>query len=118
MQGSPGPGAYFNQPDELVQVSQSLQDRKSANFVMGNTSRFGDAIQKKAHRVNNPGPGTYIPVVPENYGERTLVTGSVFMSETARNPFNINNNYVGPTRYHPELVPKKSYHLNTGKKWV
>jgi len=115
----PGPGHYFkaDKDDEIMLFNQKVQDKKSSNFITGNVTRFGEVIQKKVKRQELPGPGSYIQpsIGPE---ERTLVSGAVFMSETARKPFNDMRNFVGPTKYHPELLPKKSYHLNINKIWV
>lgn len=113
-----GPGQYFrtDKEDELVLFNQKVQDKNNHNFMIGNTTRFGEVIQRKVKRVENPGPGTYIPVgVTE---DKTLVSGAVFMSETARRPFRDVKNFVGPMKYNPELLPKKSYHLNINKIWV
>jgi len=114
-----GPGQYFkaDKEDELVLFNQKIQDKNNFNFLITNNTRFGDVIQRKVKRVENPGPGTYIPVAVGSE-EKTLVSGAVFMSETARRPFKDVRNFVGPTKYNPELLPKKSYHLNINKMWV
>ena len=115
----PGPGHYFkteNDDDEAALFTQKLQERHSSSFMTGNQTRFGEVVQKKVRRVENPGPGTYNP---DNLREeRSLVSGAVFMSETARNLQANKRNFVGPTKYNPELLPKKSYHLNINKMWV
>jgi len=85
--------------------------------VGGNQTRFGEAIQKKAKKFEVPGPGQYGTVVTFPH-DRALVSGSVFMSESARKPFGDNKPFVGPTKYNPEPLPKKSYHLNITRKWV
>jgi len=115
----PGPGHYFKaeKDDEIVLFNQKVQDKNSSNFVTGNVTRFGEVIQKKVKRQEFPGPGSYIKPSP-TAEEKTLVSGAVFMSETARRPFNDMRNFVGPTKYQPELLPKKSYHLNINKIWV
>lgn len=115
----PGPGYYFNteqDEDEAALFTQKIQERHSHTFVSGNQTRFGDVIQKKVRRVENPGPGTYNP--NELKQDRSLVSGAVFMSETARNLQANRRTFVGPTKYNPELLPKKSYHLNINKMWV
>jgi len=113
-----GPGQYFktDKDDELVLFNQKVQDKNNHNFMIGNVTRFGEVIQRKVKRIENPGPGTYVPVSVSQ--ERTLVSGAVFMSETARKPFRDVKNFVGPMKYNPELLPKKSYHLNINKMWV
>lgn len=115
----PGPGHYFkaDKDDEIMLFNQKIQDKNSSNFMVGNVSRFGEVLQKKVKRVEYPGPGTYIAPSAEPQ-EKTLVSGAVFMSETARKPFKDMRNFVGPTKYNPELLPKKSYHLNINKAWV
>jgi len=85
--------------------------------MIGNMTRFGEVIQHKVKRLENPGPGTYIEPYPAHQ-EKTLVSGAVFMSETARKPFKDVKAFIGPTKYNPELLPKKSYHLNINKLWV
>jgi len=114
----PGPGSYFKaeKDDEAVLFNQKVQNKNGFNFVVSNTTRFGEVLQKKVKRLENPGPGTYVPATAGQ--EKTLVSGAVFMSETARRPFQDYKNFVGPTKYHPELLPKKSYHLNINKQWV
>lgn len=115
----PGPGYYFkaDKDDEMTLFTQKIQDKNSANFMEGNATRFGEVIQRKVKRIEYPGPGSYIePLAPNQ--EKTLVSGAVFMSETARKPFNDPKNFVGPLKYNPELLPKKSYHLNINKIWV
>ena len=115
----PGPGYYFkmDKDDEIVLFNQKIQDKNSSNFVGGNVTRFGEVIQKKVKRLEYPGPGTYVQQLTAPQ-EKTLVSGAVFMSETARKPFNDNKTFVGPMKYNPELLPKKSYHLNINKQWV
>lgn len=118
IKGAPGPGHYFKEnEDEVALFNQRLHDKISANFVAGNQTRFGEVIEKKARKNPTPGPAQYQPTIvfPP---EKTLVSGSVFMSETARKPFGENKPFVGPTKYNPEPLPKKSYHLNINKQWV
>jgi len=102
---------------KLCYSIRKIKDKMNSNFMIGNETRFGEVIQKKVKRIDNPGPGAYFDAnaAPP---EKTLVSGAVFMSETARKPFKEVKNFVGPMKYNPELLPKKSYHLNINKMWV
>lgn len=51
--------------------------------------------------------------------EKTLVSGSAFMSECLRKPFGEFETRLGPNTNIPYILPKKkNYHLNLQKKWV
>jgi hypothetical protein len=114
----PGPGYYLpsKKADALELFNQRINNRISSNFLVGNLTRFGEVVQRKARRVEVPGPGSYIPIKLDE--EKQLVSGSVFMSEVPRRPFSSNKNAVGPYRYNPESVPKKSFHLNINQSWM
>jgi len=115
----PGPGHYFDaeKDDEIVLFNQKIKAKNSSTFMVGNATRFGEVIKRKVKRFDYPGPGTYLEVFDQNQ-EKTLVSGAVFMSETARKPFRETKTFIGPMKYNPELLPKKSYHLNINKNWV
>lgn len=115
----PGPGHYFDaeKDDEIVLFNQKIKQKNSAPFMAGNATRFGEVIKRKVKRFDYPGPGTYLDIFDHSQ-EKTLVSGAVFMSETARKPFRETKTFIGPMKYNPELLPKKSYHLNINKNWV
>jgi len=115
-----GPGYYLpsKKADELALFNQRINQRNSPGFIINNMTRFGEVVQKKVKRTDTPGPGAYIKIKLEE--EKQLVSGAVFMSEVPRRPFSSNNKRIvlGPYKYRPEPVPKKSFHLNIGKMWV
>lgn len=116
-----GPGSYFpdsKREDEMSLFNQKIQNKNHSNFVINNLTRFGEVVNKKVKRSALPGPGTYARIILDP--EKQLVSGAVFMSEVPRKPFSIHRgtNNLGPTKYHPEFVNKKSYHLNLNKAWV
>ena len=115
-----GPGSYFpdKKEDEMTLFNQKIHNKPHANFVVNNLTRFGEIVNKKAKKTNLPGPGAYARIILDP--EKQLVSGSVFMSEVPRRPFSIHKTSynVGPSKYHPEMVNKKSYHLNLNKAWV
>mmetsp|Transcript_5478 Transcript_5478/g.4663 ORF Transcript_5478/g.4663 Transcript_5478/m.4663 type:complete len:83 (+) Transcript_5478:107-355(+) len=57
----PGPGYYFKDPglDENSLFKQRISKKVSPVFVMNNQTRFGEIVEKKANKVEMPGPGYY-----------------------------------------------------------
>lgn len=116
---TPGPGAYFSDKvDPRVAYQKSLNDKKVYSaFAETNLDRFGAVIHPIADKPALPGPGAYNVVKPEV--EKAIVSGSVFMSESMRQPFGKISGHLGPTNYNPQILPKKkSYHLNVKRQWV
>ncbi|EAR94531.1 sperm-tail PG-rich repeat protein (macronuclear) [Tetrahymena thermophila SB210] len=94
----------------------------TSNFKEGVKDRFGDLKDRSKEKKPFPGPQEYRV---EDYGftkvgqEEALVSGSAFMSESARKPYGDYDRKMGPSRSVPYILPKKkSFHLNLGRKFI
>lgn len=107
----------FQREQDIALFNQKINNKNNAVFMLNNMTRFGEIVSKKAKKIEMPGPGAYVKIESET--EKQLVSGAVFMSEVPRKAFSSKNrNLIPPTRYNPETINKKSYHLNMNKLWM
>lgn len=106
---TPGPGDY--------QKERNSKENK-ASFMFSSTSdvdRFGKSVRKRVREIK-PGPGDY-NVVKD--GQKSMVTGAVFLSESKRAIMNPLKKPPGPAFYSPLPVPKrKSFHYKVNNTWL
>lgn len=124
----PGPGHYEPYGGEAALSLERL--RHSSVFSRTSLDRFGRPVVPKAHHVPTPGPGAYsIPpasLVAAASGGTAAASGatSVFVSATARQvqlePAAGGTRVAvpGPAYYNPALPSRKSFNLNSARRWV
>ena len=110
----PGPGTY-QVGDDSVRLKFG---KYSSIFGKTTTDRFGNPVKPKVDRSVSPGPGQY-----SHSDQMAGAKGanSVFISSTDRSASS--GLYQlgvapGPCKYNPGRVDKKTFHLNTKKRWM
>lgn len=110
---NPGPGQY----DLPTSSLQATVYRRSPQFFDSNHDRFGKVVAGAAPHTTmvTPGPGSYIR---DGDPKTAVISGSVFMSGTARGANGGRDVIPGPAYYTPAPEQKKSFHLNARQRWV
>ena len=110
----PGPGTY-QVGDDSVRLKFG---KYSSIFGKTTTDRFGNPVKPKVDRSVSPGPGQY-----SHSDQMAGAKGanSAFISSTDRSASS--GLYQlgvapGPCKYNPGRVDKKTFHLNTKKRWM
>ena len=115
----PGPGTYEVGMEDIDTSVRMKFGKYSSIFGKTTcTDRFGKPVQPKVDRSISPGPGQY-----SHSGRAVKSHGanSVFISSTDRSASSgIYQLGVapGPCLYNPGRVDKKTFHLNTKKRWM
>ncbi|EGR29133.1 hypothetical protein IMG5_162360 [Ichthyophthirius multifiliis] len=115
---TPGPSSYNPKlPDFRPQY---LNSQITSNFKEGVKDRFGDFYDQSKNKKPFPGPQAYKKEdIGFNQIQSAMVSGYVFMSETARKPYGDFHKRLGPSRSIPYYLPQqKSFHLNLARNWV
>ena len=109
---APGPGEY-----ELPRSSiEAPAHRRMPQFFDSNHDRFGNVVHgAPSTQYAVPGPGSYIK---DGERETAVISGSVFMSGTARTGKASRDVVPGPAYYAPAPQGRKSYHLNARQRWM
>ena len=108
----PGPGEY-EQPRSSIEAPAH---RRMPQFLDSNHDRFGNVIQgAPSTQYATPGPGAYIH---DEEKSTAVISGSVFMSGTARSGKGSRDVVPGPAYYSPAPHGRKSYHLNARQRWM
>jgi hypothetical protein len=113
---TPGPGAYETAiAEKALKYDWISRAHGSAVFQKGISDRFGQTPSALVPN-SEPGPGSYEP----GLRSETKAYSSVFKSHVERtdSSFGGSNNAPGPGFYHPSSPDKKSYLLNSNKKWL
>ncbi len=114
----PGPGTYQVGVEDIDTSVRSKFGKYSSIFGKTATDRFGKPVVPKVDRSVSPGPGQYSNSDPD---AKTHGAKSVFNSSTDRSASS--GIYQlgaapGPCLYNPGRVNKKTFHLNTKKRWM
>ncbi len=124
----PGPGHYEPYGGEAALSLERL--RHSSAFSRTSLDRFGRPVVPKAQHVPTPGPGAYaVPpagLVAAASGGAAGASGAtaVFVSATARQSSlepgagGTRVAVPGPAYYNPALPSRKSFNLNSARRWV
>ena len=108
----PGPGEYELPRSSIEQPAH----RRMPQFFDSNHDRFGKVLQgAPSTQYQVPGPGAYLQ---DKESEKAVISGSVFMSGTARQGKGGREVVPGPAYYSPAQQGRKSYHLNARQRWM
>ena len=113
----PGPGTYEVGAEDIDAHGVSSMGKYSSSFGKTTTDRFGKPVDPKVNRAVSPGPGAYSLGSAGKPGG----TSSVFLSTTDRNASSglyTSAKAPGPCWYKPNTIDRKSFHLNTKKRWM
>ena len=114
----PGPGTYEVGVEDIDTGAKTKFGKYSSIFGKTTTDRFGKPVQPKVDRSISPGPGQY------SHATHMLSkkgANSAFISSTDRSASSgIYQLGVapGPCKYNPGRVDRKTFHLNTKKRWM
>ncbi|QDZ22402.1 hypothetical protein HOP50_07g49410 [Chloropicon primus] len=114
----PGPGTYEIGVEDIDMSGKMKFGKYSSIFGKTATDRFGRPVQPKVGRSISPGPGQY---AHSDHMVHAKGANSAFISSTDRSASSgIYQLGVapGPCKYNPGRVDKKTFHLNTKKRWM